>query len=128
MGERWLTIDEITQRLGVSGQTVRRWVKRFKLPRRLRPRRGTLDAVTVVPWSAIERLLHRRVDNGTRLVPLREAARELGVSERTIRYWLAKGAPHCRAGRGRFFFVVDELREWRKSALRRRRRGNREPA
>ena len=119
MRERWLTVEEVARRLRVSGQTVRRWIRRFKLPVQFRPRRSTLDAVATIPLSSIERLLKVRLDDKRELVNLREAARELGVSERTVRYWLAKGAPHYRIGKGRFLFMVAELKKWRERCLRR---------
>lgn len=45
-----------------------------------------------------------------RLMGVREAAAEYGVSEQTLRYWLDKGELRKhKTGRGRVFVDVDEL-------------------
>ena len=51
MGERWLSVDEIAAHLGVSRDTVYKWISRKKLPARKLGRLWKFLASEVDEWA-----------------------------------------------------------------------------
>ena len=98
---RLIALQEAAVILGASERTVRRWVAAGKMPRRFEEGRGKkfrlVDIEAMVKTESIN------------LITLKQAAEMLGVTERTVRRWVAarKMPPRTKKGRDKKFWRAD---------------------
>jgi excisionase family DNA binding protein len=116
----WLTPEEVSARIKVSEQTVRRWIREGKIIASQLGRALRIDVADLDAFMEETKLQPVREANAQDMIDPEEAARRLGVSSVTLRRWLRIGTisgKQVGGANGRWMVAADVVEAHRQKRM-----------